>query len=250
MKIKRYKHAKKVVNFYFRNFDFRLPHQVLIDGTFTCAALKNQTEIRDQLKKYLGGDVKFLTSNCALVETQSLGQKLAGAYVLLKTFAVVECRHKKPILASECFRQLVKQGNPHHYFVATQDPDLGRIIHRNPGVPLLYITGKSIVLEKPSVVSMRAANQITANRTLLTPHEQETLKHLKRASENPVQRPRKKKKGPKEPNPLSVKKKLKRPGYDGNAPKEAGRKRKRRKRVKVAQHVKEELMKKQTEGIS
>lgn len=249
MKIKRYKHAKKVTNFYFRNFNFHWPHQVLFDGTFTNAALVSHCEIRDQLQKYLGGQVRFMTSSCALHETKSLGHKLHGAFVLLSSYETVECRHTKPIIASECFRQLVKDGNTNHYFVATQDPDLTRTINKIPGVPLLYISGKTIILEKPSLASIRTADKLASKRSLLTSYEQETLQKLKGSAERPsVPSAKRKRRGPKEPNPLSVKKKQKRGVEGGSVESGTGRKRKRRKRVKIAQHVKDELSGRQTEG--
>ena len=58
MKIKRYKHARKYLNFYRNIFHFREPHQILIDGTFTQMALKHKTDIKDQMPKYLGGEVQ------------------------------------------------------------------------------------------------------------------------------------------------------------------------------------------------
>lgn len=135
-----------------------------------------------------------------------------------------------------------------------KDPGLTRTVNRFPGVPLLYISGKTIILEKPSVSSMRMANKINMKTTLLTSHEQETLKQLKGIKERPTTTStRRKRKGPKEPNPLSVKKKKPKRLDNGghatgeSATGESGRKRKRRKRVKIAQHVKDELWKGQTE---
>ena len=58
MKVKRYKHCRKYLGFYRNNFNFREPHQVLVDGTFSQLALKNKINIKEQLPKYLGGDVQ------------------------------------------------------------------------------------------------------------------------------------------------------------------------------------------------
>uniref|UniRef100_A0A670K0U7 UTP23 small subunit processome component n=1 Tax=Podarcis muralis TaxID=64176 RepID=A0A670K0U7_PODMU len=65
MKIKRQKHAKKNVGFYKHNFGFREPFQVLLDGTFCQAALRNKIQIREQLPGYLAGATQLCTTRHA-----------------------------------------------------------------------------------------------------------------------------------------------------------------------------------------
>lgn len=62
MKIKRQKQAKKTLSFYKYNFNFRQPFQILIDGTFCQAALKNKIQIKEQLPKYLMGEIQLCTT--------------------------------------------------------------------------------------------------------------------------------------------------------------------------------------------
>lgn len=62
MTIKRQKKAKKNINFYKHNFSFREPFQILIDGTFCQAALKNKIQIKEQMPKYLMGEVQLCTT--------------------------------------------------------------------------------------------------------------------------------------------------------------------------------------------
>lgn len=62
MKIKRQKQAKKTLSFYKYNFNFREPFQILIDGTFCQAALKNKIQIKEQLPKYLMGEIQLCTT--------------------------------------------------------------------------------------------------------------------------------------------------------------------------------------------
>ncbi|XP_043923002.1 rRNA-processing protein UTP23 homolog [Protopterus annectens] len=121
MKIKRQKHAKKNIAFYKYNFSFREPYQVLVDGTFCQAALKNKIQIKEQLPKYFMGEVQLCTTNCVLKELDSLGKQLYGAKVIAKRFQVRNCEHlKAPINASKCLASMVEGNNPHHYFIATQ----------------------------------------------------------------------------------------------------------------------------------
>uniref|UniRef100_H3CJ53 rRNA-processing protein UTP23 homolog n=1 Tax=Tetraodon nigroviridis TaxID=99883 RepID=H3CJ53_TETNG len=121
MKIKRQKQAKKTISFYKYNFSFREPFQIMIDGTFCQAALKNKIQIKEQLPKYLMGEVQLCTTNCALKELESLGKELYGAKIILQRYQMRKCQHmKSPVPASECLLSLLEETNPHHYFVATQ----------------------------------------------------------------------------------------------------------------------------------
>lgn len=77
MKVKRYKHAKKVLSFYKNAFKIREPYQIIgellnylfpvrhnslcpvVDGTFCQAALKGKIQIKEQFPKYLGGRIQL-----------------------------------------------------------------------------------------------------------------------------------------------------------------------------------------------
>ena len=52
------------------------------------------------------------------------------------------------------------EGNPHHYFVASQDPELRRELRGVAGVPLLHIIRNTIVLEKPTQTSQHKAEEV------------------------------------------------------------------------------------------
>lgn len=144
MKIKRQKQAKKTISFYKHSFNLREPFQILIDGTFCQAALKNKIQIKEQLPKYLMGEVQLCTtkwvrllifdgqpeleslylllfSSCAMKELESLGKELYGAKIILQKYQTRKCPHmKSPVPASECLLSMLEETNPHHYFVATQ----------------------------------------------------------------------------------------------------------------------------------
>lgn len=73
MKITRYKRVQRYLNFYKNNFSFRAPYQILIDGTFCQAALKNKVNIKEQMPKYLNDQVKLMTTVCIVNETELIG---------------------------------------------------------------------------------------------------------------------------------------------------------------------------------
>ncbi|KAL6457105.1 hypothetical protein MHYP_G00340680 [Metynnis hypsauchen] len=237
MKIKRQKKAKKTISFYKHNFGFREPFQILIDGTFCQAALKNKIQIKEQMPKYFMGEVQLCSTNCALKELDSLSKDLYGAKLILQRFQIRNCKHsKEPISASECFQSVVGKTNPQHYFVATQDQKLRAKLMKIPGVPLLYIIQNTPVLEKPSPCSLKQVEAVQLGE-LVSPTEQQSLQNIKaeeglsKSGEERRGKKRKRKSG--NPNPLSCLKKKKKPmaqqpkGTDGEKKKRSRHKRRK-----------------------
>uniref|UniRef100_A0A3Q2P5G0 rRNA-processing protein UTP23 homolog n=1 Tax=Fundulus heteroclitus TaxID=8078 RepID=A0A3Q2P5G0_FUNHE len=211
MKIKRQKQAKKTISFYKYNFSFREPFQILLDGTFCQAALKNKIQIKEQMPKYLMGEVHLCTTNCALKELETIGKQLYGAKLILQRFQVRKCAHlKHPVPASECLLSMLEETNPHHYFVATQDHAVTAGLKKIPGVPLLYIILNTIVLDKPSQASLDHVQAVQLGE-LVTPAQQQSIRSLKEEQgighKDGERRKRKRKQS--NPNPLSCLKKKK-----------------------------------------
>nr|XP_024215895.1 rRNA-processing protein UTP23 homolog isoform X2 [Halyomorpha halys] len=159
MRINRQKKVSRILRFYCNNFGFRKPYQVLVDGTFCNTALQNKINITEQLLKYLGGDVKLLTTPCAILEMEKLGSPLYGATLILKQFPVHQCGHKSPIFAAACIKNMIGKNNEFRYILASQDRDLQRCVTHHPGVPLLYIFNKAPMLRPPNELSVKRANQ-------------------------------------------------------------------------------------------
>lgn len=230
------------MNFYINNFNFRQPYQLLIDGTFCVAALNNKINIADNMPRYLQGELKLLTTPCAIVEMEKLGPKVFGALKILKNFALHKCCHdKRPVPAVDCLLSMVKNYNEKHYVVATQDRDLQGKIRRLPGVPLLYLHQKAPVLDPPTEVSLKFANDRVVSKFTIPATEKKVLDELRGRDEEKKVKKRK----VKGPNPLSCKKK-KNKSSGGTLPlkEEKDVERKKRKKIRIAQHVKEELSKK------
>lgn len=229
MKIKRQKQAKKNISFYKYNFSFREPFQILVDGTFCQAALKNKIQIKEQMPKYLMGEVQLCTTNCALKELESLGKELYGAKLILQRYQVRRCAHfKEPIPASECLLSMLGETNPHHYFVATQDHTLTTGLKEIPGVPLFYIILNTIVLDRPSQASLDYVQKVQLGE-LVSPAHQESIRSLKEQQglgpRDTERRGRKRKR--KGPNPLSCLKKKKKAEPTPPKKTEEGQKKKR-----------------------
>lgn len=216
MKIKRQKQAKKSISFYKYNFSFREPFQILIDGTFCQAALKNKIQIKEQLPKYLMGEIQLCTTSCALKELEVLGKELYGAKIILQRFQVRRCPHvKDPVSASDCFLSMLQETNPQHYFIATQDHTLTSGLKKIPGVPLLYIVLNTIVLDKASPASLQRVQDVQLG-ALVSVSQQQSISSLKEQQglgrTDAERRGRKRKRKQNNPNPLSCLKKKKKKG--------------------------------------
>lgn len=170
-----------------------------------------------------------------------LGGALYGAMLILKRFPVHMCGHQKnPISAGECLHSFLKASPNQHYFLATQDPALTANVHKLAYVPLIYIKVNTIVLEKPSYSAMNLAQKTQTQNSEIVDKQMETLKKIKEIEFGPEEtgpKGKKKRKGPKGPNPLSCKKKAKKKtsGEDKQGAGKQGKSRKRHK--KIPEHI-------------
>lgn len=246
MKINRYKRVQRHLTFYKNFFGFRPPYQILVDGTFCTAALNSKVNIREQMPKYLSDEVKLCTTACAIMETERIGPAVYGAMLVIKQFTVRKCGHEKnPIGAANCFHNMVRKRNPDHYMVATQDPDLSERIRGLAGVPLLFMCN-AITMERPSEKSFKASTEFAIQITGTPDYRSQILNSLKKKENLLQEKKERKKRKVSGPNPLSCKKKKKpkvQPKLELSPEKKS---RRRHKRVKVARHVHEELLKRIT----
>lgn len=230
MKITRQKHAKKHLGFFRNNFGVREPYQILLDGTFCQAALRGRIQLREQLPRYLMAETQLCTTRCVLKELETLGKDLYGAKLIAQKCQVRNCAHfKNAVSGSECLLSMVEDGNPHHYFLATQDQNLSMKVKKKPGIPLMFIIQNTIVLDKPSPKTIAFVKAVESGQ-LVSVHEKQSIKQLKEEQglvKDPEQRRRKKRKKVSGPNPLSCLKKKKKTQDTNSSASEKKRKRKR-----------------------
>lgn len=185
-----------------------------------------------------------MTTRCIIIETEKIAKKTQVALTILKQFGIHECGHKEPIGGSNCILSMIGKKNNKHYILATQDRDLQDKMREKAGVPLLYLHNKSPTLEKPSSLSYAKAGQ-SLEGVFITETQNEALQSMKKnlGLEETVEQPRiPGRKKPHNPNPLSCKKKKKKPV--GNKVQQQsvveGKVRKRKKK-KLPKHLKEQL---------
>jgi U3 small nucleolar RNA-associated protein 23 len=144
-------------------------------------------------------------TQCCIAELYRTGE--AAPIALAKKCERRRCGHIPDALSSpDCLTACVNVHgeNKHRYILATQDDKLRSEMRLVPGVPMVYIRRAVMIMEPPSSATMGRRDEIERKKLGLG----DTMGKRKR-EEGDVERPAKKRKGPKEPNPLSVKKKLK-----------------------------------------
>lgn len=201
MTAKRYKRASKILTFFKYNYKISPPYRVLVDGTFCMAALSNKINLREQLPKYLDGEVEIVTTKCVLEELKQIGSAVYGALAICKQFTVDVCPHTTCRPAGECLAHLARRATKGtKYLIGTQDDELTEKLRKIVGTPILYIKYNSILIDRVSQDSKLAAEGAKS--------EIDRVKELKKEILGETQVVKRKKKKVKGKNPLSCKKKI------------------------------------------
>ncbi|KAF9416680.1 hypothetical protein BGZ76_004614 [Entomortierella beljakovae] len=177
---------------------------------------------------------KQMVTPCTMAYLKTLGEDASGAFIASKRFEKRRCKHQTAVDEATCISEIISSNNPHNYVVATQSKKLRNQLANIPGVPLLYINRANMILEPPSEASRSTGKKIESDKTHVSSKELNTLKAVKvtalgKVSVDPklikkiedkkeikkqkleIKKAKilKKRSGPKEPNPLSIKKKKK-----------------------------------------
>jgi len=158
------------------------------------------------LQETVVGKTRIMTTNCVLNELRTLGEDFVGAALAAKRLEKRRCSHGgNPVNAAECIKEIIGETNQFNYCVATQDLQLRDYLRRIPGIPLIYINRSVMILEPPSPATTNKVKEIEYKKTVPTSYETNIIKNN---TDTPEEVPKaKKRKGPKQPNPLSCKKK-------------------------------------------
>ncbi|GLB36325.1 putative fcf1 [Lyophyllum shimeji] len=203
MRQKRAKAYKKLMSLYSMTFGFRQPYQVLVDSEMCKAAIDHKIELVKQLGTVLLGEVKPMITQCCIHELYLQGKSQQPAVDLAKTFERRKCNHREAIPGDDCLVSVVGDTNKHRYVIATQSQPLRSKLRTVPAVPIVHVNRTVMVLEPPSDLTIET-KQAMEEKAMQPKAADLTLVGPSTAAEPP-----RKKKGPKGPNPLSVKKKKK-----------------------------------------
>lgn len=212
MRQKRAKAYRKLMSLYSMSFGFRQPYQVLVDSEMCKASIAQKLELNKQLGIVLQGSVKPMVTQCCIHELYLQGKDQQPAVDLAKTFERRKCNHREAIPGDDCLASVVGETNKHRYVIATQSQELRTKLRAIPAVPIVHINRSVMILEPPSKATLEAKESV--EEKALHPSAPEIAILPSTVPDEPP----KKKKGPKGPNPLSVKKKKAKPP---SAPKES-----------------------------
>jgi len=148
-------------------------------------------------------DGSSVITQCCIHELYLQGKSQQPAVDLAKTFERRKCNHKEAIPGNECIAAVVGETNKHRYVITTQSHPLRVTLRAIPGVPIVHVNRSVMVLEPASDVTLQFKQR--AEQEALGPSTSE--KAMLSAATPQVEPVVRKKKGPKGPNPLSVKKK-------------------------------------------
>ncbi|RLV83040.1 rRNA-processing protein UTP23 [Meyerozyma sp. JA9] len=228
MRQKRAKSYRKQMLVYQHTFKFREPYQTIVHSDIVTLCQSASFDVAKGINRTIQAEIKPMITQCCMQALYST--KNQDAIDIAKKFERRRCNHppKAPLDPSECVESIVNVDgkNKHRYIVATQDHELRKKLRQVPGTPLVYMNRSVMVMEPLSKKSAQISESLETSK--LTGG----LNDAKNAGIVPKDVPEgKKRKGPKAPNPLSVKKK-KVEAPEADAPK----KRKRRHKSKSENH--------------
>ncbi|KAI9462507.1 Fcf1-domain-containing protein [Lactarius psammicola] len=186
------------------SFGFRQPYQVLVDSAMCETAVSSKMDLTTQMQSVLIGSVKLMITQCCIHELYLQGKTHQPVVDLAKSFERRKCNHKEAIPGNECIAAVVGESNKHRYVIATQSHPLRVSLRAVPGVPIVHVTRAVMILEPASDSTLRAKH--SAEQDALVPSTSERA--VLNAATPQAEHVSKKKRGPKGPNPLSVKKKI------------------------------------------
>ncbi|MCJ1283672.1 hypothetical protein MMC26_003003 [Xylographa opegraphella] len=237
MRGKRSKQYRKLMQQYGLTFGFREPYQVLIDAQMLQDTSRFKMDLVTGLERTLHGQVKPMITQCtmrhfyllptstptdATPSTSTMTMSSKNALIdLARTFERRRCDHHtldEPLSTLACFTSVVdpkgSRTNKNRYIVASQEEEVRRWARGIKGVPSVYVKRSVMVMEPMSEGSLGVREgaergKLRGGIRKSGEHEEKKRKRVEE-SEDQVQDEKEAKKkrtrGLKGPNPLSVKK--------------------------------------------
>jgi len=241
MRAKRAKAYKKVMSKYQYSFGHRPPYQILLDDQFIVQAAANKMRLGSMLESTVGGEaIKPMITQCCIRHlydsTEGTREQKEAWIDVAKQAERRRCGHhelEQPLSTLECLLSVVDPKgsgtNRHRYVVASQEREVRARMREIAGVPLVYINRSVMILEPMAEKSqlVREADERGKLRAGLKGRrttegeggvkrkrdeedEEDTRDVAAQTQMDPTLKKRRVK-GPKGPNPLSVRKTKKAP---------------------------------------
>ncbi|KAF1809671.1 hypothetical protein P152DRAFT_461350 [Eremomyces bilateralis CBS 781.70] len=243
MRLKRAKAYRKLLHSYKLHFGFREPFQVIVDAEFVQDAAKCKMDILPAITRTLQGEVKPMITQCSMRHLYAT--KDSQLIDQAKTFERRRCGHHEldePLSTLECLSSVVdakdNKTNKHRYIIASQEREVRIQMRQIPGIPILFIDRSVLILEDMSAATVKECHGqerskflegLKTRGTLGSPAKRKRAiddeanaaeKDVDDSQPDEVKAVKKKHRGPKAPNPLSVKKRTK-PTHTSDKPRQA-----------------------------
>jgi len=209
MRQKRAKSYKKQMNVYLHSFKFRSPFQTIIDDEIVLDTTKQSFDLVKGLNRTVQFDIKPMITQCCIHKLYL--SKDQRAIDLAKSFERRKCNHKDPIDPIDCINSIVNIDgvNKHRYLVASNNYELRKKLRKIPGVPMVFMNRSVMVMEPLSEASKKFSENVESAKLTggLNDIHHGKIKEEEEKTETQEAPVLKKRKSPKGPNPLSVKKK-------------------------------------------
>lgn len=192
-------------------------HSDSVDNSFAESLI--QYKVHDPLHQLgnvlCAAKVKPMITQCCMVALYNAEKEAAPedkarasqAIALAKQWERRKCNHREPLASLACLEQVIGPTNKHRYMLAANEPPLRRALRRVvPGLPIVHYSQSVLVLEPMSDVTEHYIAHMETNKSAISSTERKLLAQDTEAEEpEPAPQPVKRKR-PKAPNPLSVKK--------------------------------------------
>ncbi|RDW67839.1 putative rRNA-processing protein UTP23 [Coleophoma cylindrospora] len=244
MRGKRSKQYRKLMQQYGLSFGFREPYQVLVDAEILKDADRFKMDLVGGLERTLHGKVKPMITQCSMRHLYAATNEPGMSFVIdkAKMYERRRCDHRpedypEPLSAKECLASVVDpkgaKTNKHRYVVASQELEVRKHMRGILGVPLVYINRSVMIMEpmagataemreKEEKVKFRDGLKGRGSGSQGMKRKREDDGDDKETANDGADAAAKKKskygKGPKGPNPLSVKKSKKKADGEATAP--------------------------------
>lgn len=194
------------------------PYKVLLDGNFIAMCVQMKVDVRERVPKFLQvkpHECELFVPRAALEELKMLGETTKEAYELAQSFKVAEAYDQPEADAvdvSKVVQSIIGDKNDRKFVVCTQEVELRKALRLVPGVPLIYLNRSVLVFEEISRATLAIVRQEEkANMAKLDVNEKRKLEQMQEGEDGQdhEEKQRLAKKRAKGPNPLSVKKPIK-----------------------------------------
>lgn len=205
--------ARKVLSFYRVNFGYEPPYRVLLDADMVQTSIANNLFIKNTLPNLLNATAYVVVTACVVRTLREAGETHSSASLFAKRATRIPCTHEGKKSAADCIKSRMITPFEYKLLLASNDTALIAALATTPGIPLIsLINNTKLVLRPPTKFTLQYVrdSQSVEERSLNESDKAliERVRAEKKAAVNPNRVVRKHKRA-KAPNPLSVKKPVK-----------------------------------------